>query len=401
MTTALTLPSLGQAAHLGSLYDARRNHFQPGAIVFSNLPDNDVISTDARRMELTIITSDTISEKCKSLNFDIELSAGILSQVIPVEGSAKFLLFNSSTNNANTASIVCQILWKSETLKYLDLNDDCVRRNVIEGTNATHVVVGIEWGVNAILKVSYSSTSNDSGSDAKAKVKAQLNLIKDGLKGSAGASNMHNESSKNMEFSLSVDAEVGIVPTTAEEALDAIRKVTTYKPANGKGTQLKYILAPIDEIRRHYKIDGVPQFVHRLDIKSVQRAIEMFNKYEIGEQKMRDFLEEITENKEFTPHDVLSGAQMKLKHLENGLEHFRRDLGEKMTDCKTDKKNATELDKLIETAEKYYEDLKVIPFLEANEQLIAKFAYVRELKKQNVAVIGNNPGGRNFDQVNS
>ncbi|KAI0892882.1 hypothetical protein F4806DRAFT_505347 [Annulohypoxylon nitens] len=260
--------ALGEAASLGSLYDARTDSFIPLSLLNGPPPAKSISVTDMPKTDIRFIRSETNREKLSNMNISAELSASFLSGLVKADGS---LL---------EASLVYNITTKSEALR---LNDEEVKNALafksLKTSTATHVVIGIEWGANSITNIE-GHFKLAGGSDATVDGSEEEDLL-------------------TLEFTVFGDvlAEEDATPLDIDSALRYMRNVPqSIKKANDrKGKPIVYTLLPIEilslfwmdeiqiEIDSHYRSIGaeyLEKFVQLFDqIHDIECALNDYHSF--------------------------------------------------------------------------------------------------------------------------
>ena len=147
----IELPVLGRSQlDLGTLYDMKRDK----AIVGPKLWNQDNLANfferKQRKTEFEIVASDDTNEKETSFNINANLKLSFLSGLVEVSGSAAYLDNRVQTSNTarvalkfDTRTFVREL--KPNVFTQLDYPD------VLDKVDATHVVVGIEYGAAAVF----------------------------------------------------------------------------------------------------------------------------------------------------------------------------------------------------------------------------------------------------------
>ncbi|KAJ4287838.1 hypothetical protein N0V88_007548 [Collariella sp. IMI 366227] len=163
-TGTLDRPALGQLAKLGTLYDARSDKFLSCSIFKGSAPEDAVEVKDHNSTKVNKGEANTFKERCALLGVNAELGASILAGLVELDGCATYL---SAPQNRNTPSPFLQytITTVEEQVNLADKHiKDALAFSVIEGDNATHVVVSICWGGNYIVCPSHLDSQQIQGS---------------------------------------------------------------------------------------------------------------------------------------------------------------------------------------------------------------------------------------------
>lgn len=295
--------ALGEAASLGSLYDARTDSFIPLSLLNGPPPAKSISVTDMPKTDIRFIRSETNREKLSNMNISAELSASFLSGLVQADGSGSYLNNAHNSKKVLEASLVYNITTKSEALR---LNDEEVKKVLafksLKTSTATHVVIGIEWGANSIVTFRSTISEKNNKTDIEGHFKLafdKLKFIKVSGGSDATVDGSEGEDLSTLEFTVFGDvlAEEDATPLDIDSALRYMRNVPQcIKKANdGKGKPIVYTLLPIEmlslfwmdeiqiEIDSHYRSIGaeyLEKFVQLFDqIHDIECALNDYHSF--------------------------------------------------------------------------------------------------------------------------
>ncbi|CAG2176270.1 unnamed protein product, partial [Oppiella nova] len=145
----IVVSAVGRVAQLGELYDSREDKFMAISLFNKKLPSTSIISTDNGESKMKVAMLNTYKDKFHTLDITAELKLSILTGLIKLEGSAKFFNDKKQSYRSAKSSLIhsmttCYdqiVIHNTELKPMIDLD-------VLEQIDATHVVVGIQWGGN-------------------------------------------------------------------------------------------------------------------------------------------------------------------------------------------------------------------------------------------------------------
>ena len=151
--TTFEIPALGQQMRLGMVYDCRSDQPIPAFSMWNRsvLDKN----RDVRHQQETlsdIITSDSIEARLEALDISGSLKASVLSGLVKLKGSAKFMDIQQALENQSRVTLRYR-----STVRYEELSMDHLGKYSIEHSDVfekgvgTHVILGILYGVQAFF----------------------------------------------------------------------------------------------------------------------------------------------------------------------------------------------------------------------------------------------------------
>jgi GTPase SAR1 family protein len=294
-------PAFGQSAELGSLYDARTDSFLPLSLLNSGVPIATIVSNDKSESEMKLSFGDSYEEKLFNLNVNPELAASFLSGIVAVDGSAKYLLDNRDSQRILHASIHYSVTTKTERLDVMRKElRPLLTLNQIEGSSATHVVVGIIWGAQTIVTVNRRIGNNEKRaeieSDFQAKLERFESIVRRG--GTIEFDNADQQGDEGLIFEVAAYSDLltddDLGPDDLYSASKFIQDVPRFiaMENGGKGKPLVYTLFPLDILV--YLMQGFVEVktglsVSKLPVDCIERSVQFFDELRDAQRNLHDY----------------------------------------------------------------------------------------------------------------
>ncbi|PAV58407.1 hypothetical protein WR25_23944 [Diploscapter pachys] len=276
--------ALGRIAQLGELYDAHTDTFCGNGIFNDKLPEEEKDMIDNGHNDLKYIYNDAMKEKLDKLHIEGELKASFLSGAIQVGGSGKYLDSTSKSARESSATLICKITTKSESINISHCNVTSLLSSdsVTNMPNATHFVSGIRWGAIAIATVKCTREESDDKKEIEAALKAKIAKIKIGGSGHGEYKKDAHDKSRQFQFELLIDAlpNGDDVPQDFEQAIEFMKKLPVYvaNANGGKGVPIHYTLMPLSAIKTCLgNIESLDRIVNSIDEDAINKAIRIFD----------------------------------------------------------------------------------------------------------------------------
>ena len=221
----LQLPCLGRPFSLGMLYDCHSDRPIPGRTLWDSKllessykkePDNQP-STNVE-----VLVEDSIHAKTSSLDIDARLKLSFLGGLVKVGGAAKFL--DDKRTSGRQARVT---LRHTSTSRFEHLSMEQLANiqhpQVLDTTQATHVVSGITYGADAFFVFDRSIEESEEMRKVHGDMEAKIKFIHVG--GSASLNIKENEKSETESFKCKFfgDVELPLYPSTFKEAVEVYR----------------------------------------------------------------------------------------------------------------------------------------------------------------------------------
>ncbi|KAL3461735.1 hypothetical protein BJX64DRAFT_300096 [Aspergillus heterothallicus] len=241
--------SLGQAATIGTLYDARTETFLNESLLLGEIPADVITSSTVNRVDTSIIQDGNIKERFDKLDVSPELGASLLAGIVTPRGSARFLSQQGDSVPTVHRAAILTVTTKIQQLSFMGGNmRELLNFDVLASSTATHVLTGITWGARAIVSVQKRLDPGVDTEKCSRVVGEAMELL---LKPSA---NNHSwidlpgdeETNEEPQVRLYTDARE-VLDGQADNLADALehfKQFSTYVQATG-GKPLGYMLLPI------------------------------------------------------------------------------------------------------------------------------------------------------------
>ncbi|XP_056374790.1 neoverrucotoxin subunit alpha-like [Hyla sarda] len=227
----LEIPSLGRPFTLGMLYDAREEKIIPGITLWNNEDLNINISTisvqSQNSTDFEVLTSDSFYDKSSALDLSGELKISVLSGMVNVGGSGKFL--NDTKESKKQARVTLK--YKRTTrfdqlsMKHLSYKN-ITYKEVFSKKIATHVVTGILYGAQAFFIFDQKVTNSEEVKDVQGKLEGMVMKIGE-LRGDVNVNDTEREVASQISCKFYGHIALERNPTTYEEAVEIYAKICT------------------------------------------------------------------------------------------------------------------------------------------------------------------------------
>uniref|UniRef100_A0A3B4DDB5 SNTX thioredoxin-like domain-containing protein n=1 Tax=Pygocentrus nattereri TaxID=42514 RepID=A0A3B4DDB5_PYGNA len=281
----LQVATLGRQLHLGMLYDCHNDSFIPGVHLWDvdNIQKNTIVRQSPNTQHQIHLT-DSLEEKTKILNISASLSASFLAGLVTVEASASYL--NDKSSSLHESRVTAQYIERTRTellnmnkigsATYQDLSDP--------DFSATHVVVQVEYGAEALMVFSETASDEKSKQDIQVNMKLMVNkigLVKVSAEGKVQMTDEERKKVQNFTCTFHGDFALEENPTNFEEAVKVYKSLPKLLgPNKEKAVPRKVWLVPLREL-----LSSAPELKNEI---SEMNCIELRNIMEqLNVAKMR------------------------------------------------------------------------------------------------------------------
>jgi hypothetical protein len=154
-------PAFGEVAAVGTLYDARNERFLSESLFDKTLPRESLREATIRKTTCKAIFSDSYEDNFKLTGVGNDFGASILAGLVLPDGAGRILHEKIERRHILAATIHHQILTVKEKLDPASPGvNECRAASSAESSNATHIVMEIEWGAQSTVMVRSHSDTN-------------------------------------------------------------------------------------------------------------------------------------------------------------------------------------------------------------------------------------------------
>ncbi|XP_042200736.1 verrucotoxin subunit beta-like isoform X2 [Callorhinchus milii] len=248
----MELACLGRPFQLGMLYDCRSDSLIPGVTLWDlDTLNNNLYEHSKHNTEFHIIASDCIEDKAKALKVMGTLKASLLSGLVQVDGSAKFL--TDTKKSKEQARVTLQY---STTTKYKQLTMNHLGRGnvsypyVFDQGTATHVVTAVLYGAQAFFVFDRQVTSSESLTDIQGIMNGVIEAIKNvGIAGEGSLKLTENSNTQKLTCTFYGDFALPKNPTTFQDAMNVYSTLPKLLGEDGKhAVPVKVWLYPLNQL---------------------------------------------------------------------------------------------------------------------------------------------------------
>jgi hypothetical protein len=212
------------------LFDAISDRLLPSLRLWGYAP-NRTVTVPQSFTRAQMYMSDSLEEKSKMLDISGELKLSILSGLIEVSGSAKYLNKGQSSRQQQTLSFV--VTQTTEFEEYvLPTERETISSSALrDASKATHLVTSVTYGGTAVFEFEFERDANSSETQIEGRLRGVLNGLSSVLSGEGTIEGTTNDKElrdvSRMRCNFFGDFSVKRVPTTLAEAVEVLKNVST------------------------------------------------------------------------------------------------------------------------------------------------------------------------------
>ena len=385
--------AVGRYAMLGDLYNVQRDKFLGINALKKQLEVEDSIQYEKNITKIDYIETNSVREEFEKFGIDKELSLSILCGLVNLGDPPAFLNSQMKSTRSQQMTLVYTLHTKTEELDGIrsKVNTECLNCH-----DATHIVVGIDWGAACSITCRQDRDETADELQVKSRLKTQMDKLKIALSGESNAKAMYPQQKDHMKLSYCTYCGIRNLRTenlqSFEDVVEAAKSlpkvVSQFK--EGKGIPMRYIMIPLSSLKRMSNIGLQPcAIISPTDENTIHLWFELIERVRENQQKINDLLKEVKENAEaITEEDLLSASV-----LSNSFESHKMNCLSKLSKVLLDSrsgKNKGQLiaDKLKVLLEGDFSFEKIDAELRLHEYAMNKVKLVNVFKGRGVVYIG-------------
>lgn len=324
---------MGRVAQIGELYDARTDQFLRISLVNGNFSTM-IQSTDNRHSNIKYLKVNTLSEKLNSLDVQAGFKLSILFGLVVVSGSGKYIRDTQHSSKSVKVSVANFMTTEFEQIDIAGVDGRrLIDLDILAKIDATHVVVGIQWGGNVIISVEDYNTENRDKETVVGSLAGKLEMVVASISvdGSVAIDDEQRKELSQFNFELYGDILPEQVPITVVDAIVLMKNVPKMlmEGNDGKGKALSYSLLPIALFRELLSLETeINSLVAFLDESTINSCVKLFEELSNAELKINDLKKEINNFRNYISKDKID----KINAFDDRFQLYQYDLKRRLAE---------------------------------------------------------------------
>jgi hypothetical protein len=342
--------ALGRNEYLGALYDARHDTFCGiGILQNSKLEASGIVSTiDNANTQIKFITSDSYSDKFNSLEVDAHLAVSAMAGFFKMEGSAKYMNSKKQSKQSAEAALVYKTLTKVDKIDIFNLGElqKDISNEALSYSNATHIVVEICWGANALLAVKAESSETEDITQVEVRMKGGLQKLAWSINAEVGVkySDLEKHFGSNFTFEVFGDLLLDALPINIESAIKMMRELPNVvaKCNKGRGVPLKYKLFPIADpsFKKYLGTDQLGSCIAKVSKATSAALVNVFSDINSCTLDVKEYIDEMQQLQEklkcnFVERRFSQEMKALMDHMEVTEAELKDELAKTLYECRS------------------------------------------------------------------
>ena len=309
----------------------------------------------------------------------------------------KYFNEQKQSHRSVKGTLVYGLLTKKENI---NINDKEIRNLIstktLETKEATHVIVGIQWGANALCTFEYKNSENEEKTEIEGKFMTSFEKFKNCLSVSGSAQVDYDSNEINLKKNTDIKYVADIfspeqLPTEHDQVIDLLKKMPTYvvKTNDGKGVPVEIELLSIDTICQQLEFEiKVDRLINSLNIQSVEEIEREFDNIMRSKQIFFDLVNDLRNNKNYFLDISYVKTLEVLSAIKSTETKLKKDVASLLYQIRSGKIESNKLSELLYDFQKNEPYSSIGIQTVRNSKLIvgleSKIKFINSLKKINI-----------------
>ncbi len=312
---------------------------QHGSLFKTKLDERSLETTKLGKMSVELVMPNSIQDKFKKFDIEAELQISILADLVKLSGFGAY--FNEEKKSARTQSMSLVYIIRTINEEFrLRQNRDKVDEEIWKAGSdlqATHVVVGIDWGAVCSITCQCENTDGKDETTVKGALGVHLEklkaLIEDEGSERKSLRGLRRKKEEELErFTFNCKSDVSTtdkdLPTTFEGAVELARNLPKIvKQTNvGKGVPVLYMLMPLEAVKMIYRShEQITSELHygSISYATIIRSTQVMQSVINKRQRLFDIQKDLHAFKEYVPDSSLSAIDKYMDDITDKRRMFR------------------------------------------------------------------------------
>ncbi len=331
---------------------------QHDSLFDTKLDEDSVDTMELGDTSVELVMSDSIQDKFHKLDIEAELQISLLAGLVKLSGSGAYLNEEKKSARTQSMSLVYRIRTINEEFM-LRQNRGKVDVEILKAGSdlqATHVVVGIDWGAVCSITCQCENTDGKDETTVKGALGVHLEKLKAlvNVEASARVEYRDGKKEKLERFTFKCKSDVSTtdkdLPTTFEGALALAKNLPKIvKQTNGgKGVPVLYMLMPLDAVTKICRLQ-VTLDLHYASIRedTIKRAAQVMESVMNKRQRLFDIQKDLRALQDYVPESSLSAIDKYVDEITVEESAFKFKLQELVTKIRREQVDISSLDQLL------------------------------------------------------
>ena len=337
----------------------------------------------------------------KKLDLNAQLKINLMANLVRLEGSGKLLKIQKKSSRVAMAALFMTIKTKYEVISITNTNfQKLINFDLLDKMNATHVVIGIQWGGKIILCVEDSNHYSETPLEIEGSLGVKLKAWATKVSGEASINFTEQEVKEitRFEFELFGDVSVDRVPMTLLDGFDIMKTaVSTLKKDNSvKGKPVVFKLLPISFLKEILGRNQQANIIsYQIENEIIDYCIKTFDQLDYVRQRLNDLRDDCKQNEDYIPFNKLNELGIP-SSFDLIIQRVKTDLSVLLVRIRSGESQSIELQQQFETIKRDIIDPNEILIRDISEIISNHISFFQFLNKQNITVLNRKTNFQEF-----
>lgn len=346
--------AFGQSVPIGTIYDAVEDKFLPASILPEQVPLAAISTKPSSKENLILACDDTFTTRFGTLEVNVDTAVSILAGLFLPQGSGVYLRDIPSAQGTLRGALYHKIT-KAQQRVNLSSCNQLLDLAPLQTHRGTHVVTGIDWGLQSILALTHPLSKDEVSktNDAFQRDLDRLKTIVESISPNEPTDLAMDQLELDYSFTLYTDAlkDEGLILQDVLEVREFMKLIPNHitHEAGGKGWELSYTLLPIGMLQYFTGVvSGLEAPLVTISAEYLTNFVELFDEFAICEEKLMMYRASLAGHKRHVPHGHVRAVAAALDLLQHSKQATSTEFGKVLVDVRCGKSDVSSLRKLFE-----------------------------------------------------
>eukprot|EP00794_Sanderia_malayensis_P001186 gene1186-biopygen413 len=359
------------------------------------LEEDDIYEDEANSVDIEFIFSESVSEEIEKLGIDAELSLSILSGLVKIKGSASYLHDQKASAKSVRMTMAYTVRTKSQEIDSIRGKID---KKLLESDEATHVVVGIEWGAKCNITCEYENTENEEITTVKGELEAEIEKLKNMIsaKGGTNLDLAKKGMSAGTKFEYHSKCDVSDlseeIPSSFEAAVKSVINLPSIikKTNAGKGVPISFALISLQKLRKMCKLESDACAVYKqVEESYIKKCFQVIEQVSNTRQQLYDLISNFKAHADAISMECIEEAHRLKNNFDISESEFKSTLMKILVDIRTGKCDPSIInDALSDFLSSSHSPAVIGKNISKFEDQVGKIHLIKQLVKRNAHYFG-------------
>ncbi|EXJ74841.1 uncharacterized protein A1O5_01537 [Cladophialophora psammophila CBS 110553] len=348
--------SLGEAAALGRLYDARTDSFLPYSFLNDLLPEPAITRETRSSSRLSVVETHDLKDRFDAIGVHADLGASIISGLVVPGGSAGSLMDRHESNFTVQMSLQHLVTTVHEKINFASPGfQQCISQENIQLGQATHVVSETTWGARSILTANYQRSAGEDENAVRTLLREEYAKIEQNIaQNETLIADLYTmrDLSKSLRIRLHTDLlRSSPFQTDLKGACEFMRNIPNQllETNGGWGQPVIYTLLPIQWLSLILSFESTAEnIIVQPSEDHLQEYLRMFEEIRSAQRRLRDYWSYISHRRPLVPEEHVREVSESFDRAKKAEDALKVQYGSTLRDVRSGRTGSKQMAQVLD-----------------------------------------------------